>query len=237
MLLYPYSNITDTVMLNFISEWQPTTLSNISHYPYFVLVIFVTAVFLLSKERIKFIDLALFGISVFLGLKSIRFWGYTYILMSFVVFNYIPERKADKGTTRILFMLGVIFLGIFITNYKLLDKEFKKIVIDEKMISTIKNEKPERLFNMYDLGGELIYNDINVFVDGRADLYSRYNLNDYNNISMLQGDYVSLINKYDFDYFLVIEKYPINTYLNYSDLYEVIFSKDNLILYKKKDSI
>jgi hypothetical protein len=54
---------------------------------------------------------------------------------------------------------------------------------------------------------------------------------------MLQGDYVSLINKYDFDYFLVIEKYPINTYLNYSDLYEVIFSKDNLILYKKKDSI
>jgi hypothetical protein len=134
-------------------------------------------------------------------------------------------------------MLGVIFLGIFITNYKLLDKEFKKIVIDEKMISTIKNEKPERLFNMYDLGGELIYNDINVFVDGRADLYSRYNLNDYNNISMLQGDYVSLINKYDFDYFLVIEKYPINTYLNYSDLYEVIFSKDNLILYKKKDSI
>lgn len=237
MLLYPYSNITDTVMINFISEWQPTTLSNASHYPYFILIIFIACVLLFSKEKIKFIDLALFGISVFLGLKSIRFWGYTYILMSYVIFNYIPERKVDKGTTRILFMLGVIFLGIFIKNYNLLDKEYKKSFIDKEMVSTIKKESPERLFNMYDLGGELIYDDINVFVDGRADLYSRYNLSDYSNISMLQGDYVKLIDKYNFDYFLVSEKYPINTYLHYSDNYEVVFNKDNIVLYKKKDSI
>lgn len=237
MLLYPYSNIIDTVMINFISEWQPTTLSNINHYPYFILIVFIAGVLLFSKEKIKFIDLTLFGIAVFLGLKSIRFWGYTYILMSYVVFNYIPERKVDRGTTRILFMLGAIFLGIFITNYSLLNKEYKKNFIDDEMINVIKKESPERLFNMYDYGGELIYNDINVFVDGRADLYSRYNLSDYSNISMLQGDYIKLIEKYDFDYFLVSEKYPINTYLHYNDNYENIFNKDNIILYKKKDSI
>ena len=237
MLLYPYSNIIDTVMINFISEWQPTTLSNINHYPYFILIVFIAGVLLFSKEKIKFIDLTLFGIAVFLGLKSIRFWGYTYILMSYVVFNYIPERKVDRGTTRILFMLGAIFLGIFITNYSLLNKEYKKNFIDDEMINIIKKESPERLFNMYDYGGELIYNDISVFVDGRADLYSRYNLSDYSNISMLQGDYIKLIEKYDFDYFLVSEKYPINTYLHYNDNYENIFNKDNIILYKKKDSI
>ena len=54
---------------------------------------------------------------------------------------------------------------------------------------------------------------------------------------MLQGDYIKLIEKYDFDYFLVSEKYPINTYLHYNDNYENIFNKDNIILYKKKDSI
>lgn len=237
MLLYPYSNIIDTVMINFISEWQPTTLSNINHYPYFILIVFIAGVLLFSKEKIKFIDLTLFGIAVFLGLKSIRFWGYTYILMSYVVFNYIPERKVDRGTTRILFVLGVIFLGIFITNYSLLNKEYKKNFIDDEMINIIKKESPERLFNMYDYGGELIYNDISVFVDGRADLYSRYNLSDYSNISMLQGDYIKLIENYDFDYFLVSEKYPINTYLHYNDNYENIFNKDNIILYKKKDSI
>lgn len=237
MLIYPYSNIMDTVMVNFISEWQPTVLSNSSHYPYFLLLIFIVFVMLISKEKIKFIDLALLGISVFLGLKSIRFWGYTYIIMSYVIFNYVPERKIDKGTTRILFMLGSIFLAMFLCNYEMLKTEFKSATISQEMIDTIKKESPERLYNMYDYGGELVYNDIEVFVDGRADLYSKYNLSDYSDISILQGDYVNLINKYNFDYFLVTKKYPINTYLHYNEDYEVVFAEDEMILYKKKDSI
>ena len=40
MLVYPYQNIFDNTMINFISEWQPTTLSNVSHYPYFSLIVF-----------------------------------------------------------------------------------------------------------------------------------------------------------------------------------------------------
>ena len=236
MLSYPYLNIADSVMVNFISEWQPTVLSNSSHYPYFLLVIFIVGVMLLSKEKIKFIDLALLGISIVLGLKSIRFWGYTYIFMSYVVFNYINERKIDRGTTRILFLLGSLFLVIFMTNYEILDKEYSKKVISDEMISTIKKESPKRLYNMYDYGGELIYNDIEVFIDGRADLYSKYNLSDYSDISMLKGDYIKMIEKYDFDYFLVNRKYPINTYLGYSDDFEVLLDNKDTILYKKKDS-
>ncbi len=236
MLSYPYLNIADSVMVNFISEWQPTVLSNSSHYPYFILVIFIVGVMLLSKEKIKFIDLALLGISIVLGLKSIRFWGYTYIFMSYVVFNYINERKIDRGTTRILFLLGSLFLVIFMTNYEILDKEYSKTVISDEMISTIKKESPKRLYNMYDYGGELISNDIEVFIDGRADLYSKYNLSDYSDISMLKGDYIKMIEKYDFDYFLVNRKYPINTYLGYSDDYEVLLDNKDTILYKKKDS-
>ena len=104
------------------------------------------------------------------------------------------------------------------------------------MINTIKKEKPERLYNMYDYGGELIYNDILVFIDGRADLYSKYNLDDYSKISTLNGDYMELIKKYDFDYFLVMSNYPINTYLKYSNDYKEVLNEKNMILYTKKDS-
>lgn len=236
MLIYPYINIADSVMVNFISEWQPTVLSNSSHYPYFVLVLFIVGVMLLSREKIKFIDLALLGVSLVLGLKSIRFWGYTYIFMSYVIFNYVNVRKIDRGTTRILCLLGSIFLVIFMTNYEMLDNEYSKEVISRNMISTIKKESPKRLYNMYDYGGELIYNDIDVFIDGRADLYSKYNLSDYSDISMLKGDYVKTIDKYNFDYFLVTKKYPINTYLSYSSDYEKLLEEEDMILYKKKDS-
>ena len=91
---------------------------------------------------------------------------------------------------------------------------------------------------MYNYGGILIYNDISVFVDGRADLYSKYNYKDYLNISKLNGDYPKLIEKYDFDYFLVSTNCPINTYLKYSDKYELVYeNKDKIFaLYKEKSA-
>jgi hypothetical protein len=105
--------------------------------------------------------------------------------------------------------------------------------ISEELVSVLKSENPSRLFNMYDYGGELIYNDIPVFIDGRADLYTKYNYKDYLNISNLNGDYVKLIEKYNFDYFLVDKDYSINTYLKYNNQYEVIYKDKKVLLYKK----
>ena len=236
MLIYPYQNILDNVMINFISEWQPTTLSNVSHYPYFMLITFLLFIFLFSKKKIRFIDLALFGISIILALKSIRFWGYTYIIMTYVVFYYVPERKPDRGSCRMLLVLASIFFIFFIIKVPEILVEYDHTVISDKMISVIKKEAPQKLYNMYDYGGELIYNEIDVFVDGRADLYSRANLKDYDNISRLENDYVKLIDKYYFDYFLVMKKYPINTYLKYSDSYQEVYSEKDIVFYKKKNS-
>jgi hypothetical protein len=103
----------------------------------------------------------------------------------------------------------------------------------EKDIEIIKKENPKRLFNMYDYGGDLIYNNILVFIDGRADLYSDYNYDDYLKISTLDYDTEKLIEKYDFDYFLVDKKYPISTYLNNNSKYQFIYQRDDILLYKK----
>ena len=232
MLIYPYMNMADNLMISNITEWQPTVLSELSHYVYFILVFIIVMILLLSKKKIKFIDLLLFGVTLFMGLKSVRFWPYIYIVMSYVIFDYIPDRKDDKGTNLIICVLGCLLLGIFIGNYNSIDLE--KSILSDKMISTIKKESPDRLYNMYNYGGELIYNDIFVFIDGRADLYSKYNYKDYLNISYLESDYVELINKYNFDYFLVDSDYPIYTYLKYNDEYELIEYYKNSYLYKKK---
>ena len=234
MLWYPYSNMLDTVMINFISEWQPTTLSNFNHYPYFIFIIIIVFIFLFSKKKIQFIDLALFGIAIVLGLKSIRFWGYTYIIMSYVIFNYIEVRKPDKGTCTVLLILSCLFVGLFITGIPTVKKEYKDAMLSSTLIDKIKEVEQERLYNMYDYGGELVYNDISVFLDGRADLYSRSNLVDYKDISLLNSDYVKLIDKYNFDYFLVSKEYPIATYLKYEDNYEKVYEEKKIILYKKR---
>jgi hypothetical protein len=104
--------------------------------------------------------------------------------------------------------------------------------LDKDTIEVIKKENPKRLFNMYDYGGELVYNNIPVFIDGRADLYSKYNYKDYLNISNCSSDCNELIDKYDFDYLLIDKNYPIYNCLD-TDIYKSIYENDNLILYKK----
>lgn len=232
MLLYPYQNMMDKTMLNNITEWAPTNLNITSHYMYLFIVVFILFVMIFSDKKIRLIDFMLFGLCVFLGFKSIRFWPYTYIIMSYVVFNYIKERKIDKGTNIILLMLSFTFIGIFICNINTIYKQTHKYQLPNKLIEMIRIEKPNKLFNMYDYGGELVYNDIKVFIDGRADLYSKYNYKDYLNISNSSGNYTKLIEKYNFDYFLVDKKYPINNYLKYNN-YKLIYKNKDILLYKK----
>ena len=233
MLSYPYLNMMDKTMLNNINEWAPINLNITSHYMYLFVVVFMFFIMMISDKKLRFIDFMLFGLCVFLGFKSIRFWAYTYIIMNYVIFDYINKRKIDKYTNIIILFLSFTFIGMFICNINSINKQVTEHVLSSEVIEIIKKDKPKRLFNMYDYGGELIYNDIDVFVDGRADLYSKYNYKDYLNISSLKDDYIKLIDKYNFDYFLVDKKYPINTYLKYNDKYEIIYKDKKVLLYKK----
>lgn len=233
MLIYPYSNMTDTLMLTYINEWQPTSLSNPVHYIYYIYLIFIIMTMLLSDKKIKLLDFVLLGFVTYLGLKSIRFWVYSPIIMSYIIFDYIGEQKASIFSLSVFsgLVLGCFVLSII--NITRIDLNKKNVYLNKEIIDIVKKENPKRLFNMYDYGGELIYNDIKVFVDGRADLYSKYNYNDYINISTGKNDYVPLIDVYGFDYFLISKSYPIYTYIKYNNNYEVIYENKDIILYKK----
>ncbi len=235
MFIYPYSNMSDTVMIKNISEWQPTTLTSLSGYVYYAFLIFIFFIMLFSKKKINFMDLLLFGVCAFLGIKSIRFWGYTYIVSTFIIFNYIDKRKDDSNITLAISLLSILLIILSCCSMQRVHKNLNKRYLNDEVISIIKDSSIKKLFNMYDYGGELIYNDIDVFIDGRADLYTNLNYRDYLNISTLSNDYIKLIDKYNFDYFLVSNKYPIRTYLKYSKDYELIYGHKEFELYKKID--
>lgn len=232
MFIYPYENMLNTTMIENIGEWRSTSLHDFSHYIYYLFLVIIIFTMLFSKKKIELMDLLLLGFSTYLGLKSIRFWLYLYIIMSFVIFNYVPKKKIDNGTFACILGFSIGIFGLFVISFKnIVDISFK-FMLDSDVIELIKEKNPKRLYNMYDYGGELIYNNIDVFIDGRADLYSNYNYKDYLDISSLKGDYVKTIEKYDFDYFLVDDKYPISTYLKYNEKYKLIYHKKNVFLYE-----
>ena len=233
MFVYPYANILDTTMINNISEWQSTSLNSFTGYMYFFLLVFIIMTMLLSKKKIEFIDLILLGVFAYLGLKSIRFWFYTYICASFFVFNYISMIKKDKGTEMCISIFSLFLLICSIKNANNLFYPSYYCFLDQKTVEFIKSEKPKRLFNMYDYGGELVYNDVPVFIDGRADLYSKYNYKDYLKIVYLNKNIDDLLNKYNFDYLLISTDYPIYAYLEKNNNYNQIFINKNYVVFKK----
>ena len=232
MFIYPYLNMADTTMLKNISEWQPTSLSLMNHYVYYFYLLMIVITMLVSKKKIKLLDFVLFGFVTYLGLKSIRFWVYSPIIMSFIIFDYVSEKKTGELSLAIFSGLLCGFIVLSAINISKINFNYK-VYLDKKVINIIKKENPKKLFNMYNYGGELIYHDIKVFVDGRADLYSQHNFKDYLNIANGTNDYVKLIDVYNFDYLLIDKTYPIYAYLKYNDNYEVIYKNKNLVFYKK----
>ena len=233
MFLYPYQNMLDSTMVNNIMEWRGTSLNYWFHYTFilFLLLMFFTMLF--SKKKINLLDLVLFLVVSYLGLKSIRFWLFAPIIMSFIIFSYVKERNIEKGSSLSFIIISIFFIGVFLYSFNNISNIKYNYYLNKKVISVLKKEKPKRLFNMYDYGGELVYNDIKVFIDGRADLYSKYNYNDYLDISNLNKDTELLIDKYNFDYFLISKNFPIYLYLKNSNNYKSIYEDKEMIIYKK----
>ena len=232
MFIYPYENILDTTMLKNIAEWQPTSYMVMYHHVYYVYLLFIIITMLISSKKIKLIDLMLLVIGAYLGLRSVRFWLYSPIMMSFIIFDYVKEFKVSSKIIYIFSGLIPIILGISI--YSFINRNITYTLnISNDVVKIIEEVKPKRLFNTYDYGGELIYHNIPVFIDGRADLYSKYSLKDYFDVSNLRNNYEEIINKYNFDYLIVSKRYEMYNYFKNNPEYELIYKDKKLGIYKK----
>ena len=111
------------------------------------------------------------------------------------------------------------------------------------MISAIKDLNPQRLYNHYNLGAYLMYKDILVFMDGRADMYTQDENKSFEDFtSLIANSFVyepkntieDIFDKYDFDAFLCIKTEPLNLYFKYNDNYKIVFEDEISVLYTIK---
>lgn len=233
IILYPYQNMNNNLMIANINEWHCSNLNSMTHYAFFILAFLIFIIMFLSKKKIRLIDAIIFLFGLYLGLKSVRFWPFVYIFMSHSIFYYVSPRNIDKGTDKILIILMCIFCILFYLNRTSLKLSPKKIVSD-KVINVLKKEKPKRLLNYYAYGGYLIYKNIPVFIDGRADLYSEYNFEEYLNIINFSYKFNKILEKYRFDYILMPKKIGLSTYLSESSRYNIIYSDNKVVIFKAK---
>lgn len=242
MLLYPYENMGDNLMLSVISEWgSPDAKDTGSLILYFIPIAIILLGLIAEKVKIRWVDVLVFAMFILLFLRSERFIIFWYIAIPFCALRYVipcrikeTEKMYDKILLYAIAVVTIIPIIISISRIAALYNKNQLISkdMDKEMIELIKEENPQRLYNDYNLGEMLIYNDIPVFIDGRADIYSSCGIltDAVSLISLICIDddtedfnINDIIDKYNFDAFLTLKSRALYTYLiEKPDKYELV---------------
>lgn len=227
MLLYPYTNMQDKLMISVITEWAAPDAKNMVTLCMQILPMLLGVVALVQYQgRIKAHDVAVFFMYMILFLRSARFYPFLIVVQTCLIMPYAfrltnpfvlkskkEKKKKDMKLINNLVLLAAggfcicyIAAAILLADYH--DIERNKELPDE-LLAIISEDKPKRLCNYYDIGGYLIYHDIDVFVDGRYEPYKQKNIiEDYFTIMNPKDlkeyhQLEQLLEKYKFDAFLI----------------------------------
>jgi hypothetical protein len=216
----------------YINEHLPTVLINNISMLLFIIVLLGLLIF--TKVKIRLSDLFLVGGLGLLSLMSSRQTSMLVLLGSFVLVNLVqeiltPNKNIDSDKIVDIccshpiyyFYLLIFVIGIASTpiseniNSKFIDETIYPVKATEYILDNLDIENI-KLFNEYDYGSYLLFNNIPVFIDSRCDLYTP----EYN------GENCTV-----FDDFMDVQ--TGNTYceeiFEKYDITHIIISKDSLI--------
>lgn len=242
MITYPYENMQDHYMRSVIGEWFPPLLRLDGHVVILAQVLILVLILLFKKRSLQLIDFLLLGGFTYLAIGSLRFSPILYLVSSFILLPYIegmislPTASNLKVShplySLVMGSLGMLLVGLWM--FQLPDRQESALnpVLSEELVAIIQAENPQRLYNYYDLGSELIYHDIPVFVDGRADLYSKNILKDAVDLGFLKQDPVALFEKYQFDYLLTYQTSPLGYYLETFSQATLVAEDNGVVFYR-----
>ena len=258
MLLYPFTNMADDNMIDLILEWQSASFHGFFGIYIFIVVFFPILNLVLTKDKMKFHELAFQFMFLFMAMRSQRFIGMyaiysmwnlgKYFFVTDDMYNILrkPFKKIEKLITYAFYI--ILVLGMILVGYKQIST-FKRIgVIDndgfysDTAIKKVIELKPKRLYNDFGAGGYLLYKldefdalkDTKIFSYGLGDVFSSKILPDSINIATVKSNPKELLKEYDFDVFLTTKNLSLRYYLDEIEDYELYYNDDMCYIYIKK---
>ena len=250
----PYTYLFKTMMghsQNYIKEHQMITWKNSP----FTIIIAFEIYFLAVFSKIKLRDLFMVSGLTIMAVMSIRHIALLALIGSvcfgrtFDAFLVNYELNVDDKILSVIskkWVVLIIFLITFVGVGLIFRMQLKGHFVDEKLypVEAVKYIKKnldftnDRIFNEYDYGSYLLFNDIPVFIDSRADLYTKefsgldYDI--FDDFEMMLSKYPEKFNFYKINYALLrkednafyqILKNNSNYTEVYDDKYFVIFKR------------
>ena len=250
---YLYHTMKGTTTNN-ISEHLPIVLYNTKAI-FGYLIIFIS-ILTFTKVKIKLSDLFLFGGLAFLTIMSTRQQSMLLFVGIIVVNRMIQQliEMYDKnGIKEILPYITNVFFRVFVYSIFIIvlviqvNKNKDVQIVNEKTypvkaaeyINENLDKSTMRLFNEYNFGSYLLYKDIPVFIDSRADVYDPA-FNGWEDD--IFGDFISLMDAngyeekfehYKITHLLIYKNSNLDKVLQKDWNYKELYSDSNFILYHR----
>lgn len=258
----PYTYLANTMKGNTtksINEHLPMVLIQ-SKYTLAILAISLS-ILIFTDTKIKLRDLFLLGGLIILALMSRRQLSLLALIGVVPVnrlicnlFNKYDPLGSDQMTKYIVTWLGGIITILIVVLFSIITY---KPQAGNKFVSTrsypveavkfIKDNldiKNIRLYNEYNYGSYLLFKNIPVFIDSRADLYTpEFNkdkdkdiFTDFINVSSINTYYETIFDKYEFTHVILQKNSKLNMFLSRDDNYKSLYSDDSFIVYERLNS-
>ena len=268
-LLTPLKDIPYTYMIksikgntmNFISEHQAVDL--IHAIPTLVIMLITVALLFSNKIKIRLQDIfMLFGMTI-LALISYKqfpiFLICTITIINKLSMQVIPDKIKEKVTKlidKLLSIKGMIYISLITVAITLW--QYKKIAVQNYVDSSeypvqatkwlkdnYKIDKTKmKLFNDFNYGSYLLFNNIPVFIDGRADAYDPVfngreedSFLDYMQTSSLQVWYEDTFEKYEITHIITKTNSNFNIFLQRNIRYNKLYDDGTFIIYERLDDM
>jgi hypothetical protein len=252
--LTPYTYLIKTMMGNSQKYIQEHQLINWINAPFTIIIAFETFVlFLLGKAKLR--DLFMVSGLTLMAIISIRHIALLSVLgtLCFIrIFWYfletyhfdIDDKVINFLSKKVVILISFVIVIVFSTF--MLKSQLKTEYVNSKEYPVKATEYIKknldvnkiRLFNEYNFGSYLLFNDIPVFIDSRADLYTKefsgFDYDIFDDFQFIMGNYQDKFRFYGITHVLLSKKnnkfYKIlnkdNNYVKvYNDNYFAIFER------------
>ena len=254
LILYPFTNMADTNMIDYIIEWQSPSFHGFLGIYIFIMVAVPIFNMMLTKKKYKTYEIVLFALMFYMALKSQRFIGMFGIYSTFMVGKYLffddnayeiikkPFKKLEKLIKYLFIILLLMIVSLFgyrqISNFKLVDNNG---FYSDEAVKKVIEINPKRMYNDFGAGGYLLYklSEYNaldkqeIFIYGLGDVFSNNILPDSVALYKVTKDPDELIKKYDFDLILTVSTSPLRYYLDKCNEWKVTYSDQMNYMYEK----
>lgn len=206
-----------------IVEWQPPDFKETSWLAvYFTIIVTTAFICYLTKntekdeKKFALISIYLFG-TFFEAITGVRYLPYLVICWGLFMLMLLPgDLFTQKHWQKKIGIFYALIIAIILMGSGRIPARLGDAV-DPKIwpVEAVNHLDNKKTFNDYMWGGYMVYKDIPVFIDGRADVYWRDSevFLDHENATRFLKDPVEIFDKYNVEQVIIEVNSPLDFYL------------------------